>query len=328
MPLVLLEAEHFHPSLITPMKKDTKTNIYYDAEYFDISALDELDKIDLSFEKQEKGPILGSSEAMALKQEEKELQDWTNKELTEEEKKLLIESAWQELMESEFANELKGIPDAEIAAIKLKMQNLEPVRPDSDQLLKRFIKTNYQINETSDFFSHQIDGHEFLRVPLSAGRGKAKNDSKKIAFLIAAAQVIVDVVAIIIAATGVHMARLQKAAGKATTTLASSAAKSIARNAKQMRGVGRAISNVAKMQKALKFAKQVAGLPKVAGLLISGMSKLEKVGVVASLLAAAAAAIASGSASVWIAALSLTVAVAAFIIDVGIAVEKYNAWGG
>ncbi|MCP3866514.1 MAG: hypothetical protein GY703_00135 [Gammaproteobacteria bacterium] len=306
------------------MKQDTQTNIYYDAEYFDVAALSELDAIDL-LDQEEKPKLLSSSMAAASEQESA---DWSCKALTEEDQKLLIESAWQELQESEFGAELADLSDEETAEIKWKMLNPDPVAPDSDVLLESFIKTEYQINETDNFFSHKINGHEFLRVPLTAGRGKAAVDSKKLAFLIAAAQVVVDIVAILIAASGVRMARLQKAAGKATTTLASSAARSIAKNARAMRGIGGAISKTAKLQAALKFAKQVFGLPKVVGLLISSMSKLEKIGVVASVVAAAAAAAASGSASVWIAVLSLTTAVAAFLIDAGIAVEKYQAWGG
>ena len=93
------------------MQQHTETNIYFDADYFDASALDELNAIDLPEHDVDKD-LLSS---MGVTSQEASEQEIAGTAMTAEDEKQLVESVWEELMESELGEEFSELSKEEIA---------------------------------------------------------------------------------------------------------------------------------------------------------------------------------------------------------------------
>jgi len=245
--------------------------------------------------------------------------------LSQEQTDALVEEVWQDLLASEEGAAVAALSPEEQAAFKATYLAPPQTLSEDAAAMITLPKLSIAVVETEDSYEIQQDQMPMMAVPLGASRAKEK--ARKSAFLIAAGVCLADVVGMVMAAVGVVQALNKRSMAKGAAKLSSKYAAGIAAKGKEFKAAAKA-TQLASMQRTLGIAKSLTSFPKLAGVMLSEMSLLEKTGAVATAALGLSLALASGGGSVWLSVLAMTASVAVFVIDLVIARDKYVAWKG
>ncbi|MEO1107088.1 MAG: hypothetical protein AAFX90_04120 [Pseudomonadota bacterium] len=236
----------------------------------------------------------------------------------------IMESAWQELYNSDEGADIRSLPEEQQVQIKARFLSPDPIS-EADAATVPIDDAPFSIEETADSLILMQGNTPLLGAPL----GSSKSQKKKAAlntFIGAAAKAFADIITMAMAALGVYQALGSKTVTKAGAGIAVKCSKPIARHAGAIAKAGKAGGDVAKMKAMLGVAKASVGFTKLAGIVLTDMSGLEKAAAIATCVGGMTLALASASGSFWLSMVAMVAAVAMFVIDTALAVDTYKKW--
>lgn len=297
------------------LTQQAQSGISFDPSLFDADFFDQLDSIDM-FDIEDTVTLDPMLMATAPPQDEP---------LTEAQTQDILEQAWRDLLDSELGAEIRRLPPVEQAKLH-KIALTPPPLLTPEAAGKITLTPNpVEVPEHGDTLIVAQGNSPLMAAPLGA-KGSAEK-AKKAAFFVAAATVLVDVFAMAAAAAGVMAAMNQRAMKKMGIKVATTYTGALSKNAKGIAEISKASKLIA-LQRSIGIAKAVAGFPKLAAMLFTDMSLLDKAAACATAGAGLALAIATGGAAFWAIILAMGAAVLSFLADTVTANQKWHDWKG
>ncbi|WP_209598420.1 hypothetical protein [Ruegeria sp. HKCCSP351] len=296
------------------MKLHSASGISFNPDVFDESFIEMLDKLpedaveDIDLDAGPKMPLMTAPAT----------------ELSAADVAAIMESAWEELYASDEGADIRALPADQQAQIKARFLSPDPI-PEAEAATVPVDAAPFSVQETADSLILMQGDTPLLGAPLGTSRKKRKKAALN-TFIGAAAKAFADIITMAMAALGVYQALGTKTVTRAGAGIAVKCSGPISRHAGAIAKAGTAGSDLAMMKAMLGVAKASVGFTKLAGIVLTDMSGLEKAAAIATCVGGMTLAVASASGSFWVSMLAMVTAVAMFVIDTALAVDTYKKW--